>query len=441
MGMIIRLGIKSIGRNPLRTLFTLMAVVLCSGGIVFFSIFMGGSMDMFMNGLTSSYGHVRLVNKELIKNERLGSGYHFVGGVKALRKKLKAIPGVLRVDPRIDVGAYIDHTFLAKEEQKAIAAGQCVHKEALPKSAFEKSKKGLQAIKQSPSSGMGVDPAVVTGPNQVGKKIVKGRMLKAKGKEIVIGQQLAKRLHACIGSKLTLIGKTVDDSMSALSLKVVGIYSMGGSVLDKGFYISFGKAQYYKDLPDQASRLMVFGRNFAVADALAKEVKAADLPKQVVAQSWTEAPLAKYSLPIMNVMLYFIGIVVILLGGIGLFNTMMMTVMERRQEIGIMMALGLPPWRIASVFMGEGLVFGVFGSIVGVSLSLLLSIPIVVKGISLGAEATEKMPFPMSATIKGVITMEGIIMGLVVGIMVTVVGTLLPAYRASQMQPVEVLRE
>jgi putative ABC transport system permease protein len=119
---------------------------------------------------------------------------------------------------------------------------------------------------------------------------------------------------------------------------------------------------------------------------------------------------------------------------------MMMSVLERKDEVGVMMALGFTPAKVAGVFLTEGVVFGVVGGLLGVGLGLLGSIPLVTTGITFGTDAVSKMPFPISSTIKGAITMEGIIVGLTVGILTTLLGTLYPAWKASQMPPVDALR-
>ena len=120
---------------------------------------------------------------------------------------------------------------------------------------------------------------------------------------------------------------------------------------------------------------------------------------------------------------------------------MTMSVLERRDEVGIMMALGFTPSKVAGVFLTEGLVLGSIGAVIGVILASLASIPMVTTGISFGTEAVSKLPFPIQQTMKGAITMNSIMIGLAVGVLATIVGTLWPAIQASQMDPVEALRD
>ena len=163
------MGIKNLSRKKSRSLLTLSAVVLCSMGIMVFSVFMEGMIGMMMDGLVNQIGHHRIVHKKIIEASRLNRGKYFVGDSKAVLRTLRKIPGVRAVSPRIEVGAFIDNNG-----------------------------------KQAPSAGLGIDPVVEASVMKLDKKLLKGgRMIHGKGKEIVLGWRLAQRLKAKVGSSLT----------------------------------------------------------------------------------------------------------------------------------------------------------------------------------------------------------------------------------------------
>jgi putative ABC transport system permease protein len=406
MSLLIKMGLKNIRRNRLRSILTIAAVVLCAGGVTIYSVIFSGVMDMFVDGMALQTGHVRLIHPKLAEKERLGEGLYFVRDVDKLVAQVKEVEGVRAVVPRINLGAFIDY-------------------------------KG----KQSPARGVGIDPQEERKVWKLHEKLVSGRMLRSKGKEVLLGYRLAERIEAKVGSSIVLVGKTYDDSMSAIRVKVVGLLKTGVAMHDKMFFVNIPTAQYFVDIEGQASAVLVFASALWKANGVAKRIKELSLPPQVTAQSWTETPLMAYMLPMANAMLFILGGIVVFIGGIGLLNTMTMSVLERRGEVGIMMALGLPPWRVAGVFLTEGLVFGVIGAVVGVGIAVLGSIPLITTGLTFQGDATAKFPVPLSATIKGTLTIEGILIGLFVGVLATVVGSIWPTIKASRMDPVDALRK
>ena len=406
MSLLIKLGIRNIGRNWLRSILTISAVVFCAGGLTGYSVLFSGIMDMMFEGLTSQTGHVRIIHEALIKKGRLAKGRYFINDIDALIKKTKKIKGVKAVLPRVELGAFMDNDG-----------------------------------KQAPAIGIGMLPDAENKARDFNKKLLKGRLFKTDGKEIVLGYRLAKRLRAKLGSSIVLLGKTVDDSISATRLKVVGILGTGIITHDKMFYVSLKTAQDFRDTPKQASSILVFADAIWQSHTIKKNLAKLKLPKGATLQAWDETPWASQVIPMMNIMLFIFGGLMVFIGSIGLLNTMMMSVLERRNEIGVMMALGLSPFKIASVFLIEGVIFGFIGAILGVAIACLASIPLVIHGVTFGTEAVAKIPFPMSMTLKGAYTFEGIAIGLAVGILTTVVGSLWPAFQASRMEPVDALRK
>ncbi|TNE43674.1 MAG: ABC transporter permease [Deltaproteobacteria bacterium] len=404
--MLLKLGLKNIGRKLGRSILTISAVALCSMGILLFLVLMNGSIDMMMKGIIDQYGHYRLVHQKVIQKKRLYSGSYFVGDAKRLVQELKKVPGVAHVAPRVEVGAYIDH-------------------------------KGIQAA----AGGLGMDPEAEKSGMKLHKKLRKGRMFRVKGKEVVLGYRLAKRLKASVGSSVVLIGSTVDDSISALRLKVVGISQTGIAMIDQMFFFSVPSAQYFIDVPNQLSSLLVYAKNIQAGDRIQAKLEQVKRPKGVALQSWRTSSVMGKMVPIVDLYIYFLGGLIVFIAGIGLMNTMTMSVMERKGEVGIMMALGFTPTRVAGVFLTEGLVLGVIGAILGAALGSLLSIPLITTGISFDAEALKDMPFPMETTIRGTLAWGDVLVSLLIGVLSTLVGTLWPAIQASQMDPVDALRD
>jgi putative ABC transport system permease protein len=137
----------------------------------------------------------------------------------------------------------------------------------------------------------------------------------------------------------------------------------------------------------------------------------------------------------------FLGGLIVFIAGVGLMNTMTMSVLERRGEVGIMMALGFRPFEVAFVFLVEGILLGILGAIIGVIIASLLAIPLVTTGLTIQSDALANFPYPMEQTLKGSYTVGSVIAGFLVGVLSTLAGTLIPAIQAARMAPVDALRD
>ena len=129
------------------------------------------------------------------------------------------------------------------------------------------------------------------------------------------------------------------------------------------------------------------------------------------------------------VVLIVIGIACISLavGGIGIMNTMYMSILERTREIGVMKSIGALNRDVMTIFLIESGLLGLLGGIIGVSLGIL---------IAKGMEAVMEMFF----AIKAYVSIELIIVVLVFSFGIGIIAGFLPARRASKMDPVEALR-
>jgi putative ABC transport system permease protein len=121
-----------------------------------------------------------------------------------------------------------------------------------------------------------------------------------------------------------------------------------------------------------------------------------------------------------------IAVVSLLVGAIGIANIMLVSVIERTREIGVMKALGARNGEILNLFLVEAVLIGLIGSAIGIGLGLGLGI-MVVKGVFAAQKVAVVLPYPWIG------------IALVVGILVGVLAGFLPARRATKIQPIKAL--
>lgn len=123
-----------------------------------------------------------------------------------------------------------------------------------------------------------------------------------------------------------------------------------------------------------------------------------------------------------------LGLVSLLIGGIGIMNTMIVVVRRRRTEIGVLKTLGLQAGQITRLFLVEALAVGVIGSLLGLGLGLGLTLALQRVGERLAAQALAFRLYP-----------EALVLGLVTGVVVTLVFGLVPTLSAGRVRPNVVL--
>ncbi|MFA6065129.1 MAG: ABC transporter permease [archaeon] len=131
---------------------------------------------------------------------------------------------------------------------------------------------------------------------------------------------------------------------------------------------------------------------------------------------------------LITVFLVGIGSISIIVGGVGIMNAMVTSVVERTKEIGIMKALGASNFRILSIFLLEAGFIGMIGGIIGIAIGYGLSIIVAIIGAQSG--------FPLEAGINWQITFGALAFSMILGM----VSGALPAWRAANMDPIEALR-
>jgi len=246
-------------------------------------------------------------------------------------------------------------------------------------------------------------------------KIARGRTLSG-SREVIMGQPAADMLKVNVGDTLRL-GET--------GFRVVGIFETGVSWEESGAVISLRDGQALLGKPRQVSLYAVKVQNPNQIENVRRQIEA-NIPEVVVAPS-SEVSEFVPEMQNMNVMVWAISALAIIVGGIGMMNTMIMSVFERTREIGTLRALGWRRRRVLAIVFKESLALGLIGVVIGVVLAWLLGL------------AMQQIPM-WGSWLVVVITPGLLAQALIIAITLGAVGGLYPAWRAANLSPVEALR-
>ncbi len=223
-------------------------------------------------------------------------------------------------------------------------------------------------------------------------------------------------------------------------LKEVGGFGFGGPS-DSNIYIPISQAQSFFGT-NECDTIIVKLKNSdkATIDSVSKAITDA-FDKQVSVVSAT-AVLSLLSNVFSIIQLFLGGIAAIslLVAGIGIMNIMIVSLMERTREIGILKALGMKGRTVLLVFLCESVIIGLIGAVIGIALgwSLANVVAMVFRGggLFMGNQAAATGGMTITPVLTPTVTM----LALAFGVGVSVIFALYPAWRASKLKPVDALR-
>jgi len=225
-------------------------------------------------------------------------------------------------------------------------------------------------------------------------------------------------------------------------LEEIGGFSMGPS--DLSLYIPLSTAQSFFDTDEVSSiavKLVSDDEEFIETVSQAIE----DAFDGLVSVTSPTALIETMSSIFDIISLFLVGIagISLLVAGIGIMNIMIVSLMERTREIGILKALGMKSRTVLGIFLTEALVVGLVGAVVGVVTGYSMAIIFSAFSGSLfggGMPGGGRAISTSVMTITPVLTTEIILGAMVFGVLVAVVFALYPAWRASKLNPVDALR-
>ena len=140
------------------------------------------------------------------------------------------------------------------------------------------------------------------------------------------------------------------------------------------------------------------------------------------------------------VMLFIIGII----AAFGILNTMLMSVLERVREFGVLLSIGMTPRKLATLVLIEGVMLGTFASVLGLLLGVAISYPMVTSGVDMGAlmggqENMSVAGLPVELMVYGYYPWPKLALFTGLSIFLTLLATLYPVWFASRLNPIDAM--
>ena len=263
---------------------------------------------------------------------------------------------------------------------------------------------------------------------------------------IVLGKQMTDALGLSLNDSVTLVLPEATPSPAGVvprfkRFKIVGIFSIGAEVDSMMGYIALNDASTLLRLPDGAQGIRMKLDDIFLAPEVADEV-VRDLPGNFYASNWTYTHGNLFSaIQMEKAMVSLLLFLIVLVAAFNIVSSLVMVVTDKKSDIAILRTLGASPATITKIFMVQGTVIGVVGTLAGAALGIIFATSIsgfmgwlnTTLGLNL-FDAYFINYLPSHLKWQDVVTIVSL------SLILSFLATIYPALRAAKIQPAEALR-
>lgn len=302
---------------------------------------------------------------------------------------------------------------------------------------------GLLLINESMVSVVvrGINQDLEAKVTDVEKFIKRGALDLKTGNKMIIGKILAEKLFINIGDNVRLIsaGKLKDNKLAKArenTFEITGIFSSDMYDYDAGVvFVSLEKAQVFTENPIIISGISIKIKDIYMADKIKKQIQA-KLGFPYYARTWMDLNRNLFNaLKLEKTAMFVILTLIVLVASLNIISTLIMMVMEKTKDIGILKAIGATAKSIRFLFTLVGMSVGFIGTVIGALGGLFLGYLLkTYKFITLPEDIYYINTLPIKIEALEVLWI------VIAALSITFFATFYPAYQASKLNPVEALR-
>jgi len=305
----------------------------------------------------------------------------------------------------------------------------------------------IQSMVSSAETSSGVKIAGIYPDNEqdvtnLSTKIVEGKYFDGVPKNpVVVSRKLAEKLNVKLHSKIVFTLQDMDKNITAGAFRIAGLFETPNSVYNEmNVFVRHDDLSRLLDFPEGASHeiAILVDDNDMIA-SVQDEVKNMVADYEVL--NWKEiSPEMSYMTEIMDMYMYIFIIIILLALLFGIINTMLMVILERVKEIGMLMAVGMNKLKIFTMIMVETVQLSLVGGVAGIVVGSLISKHFETHAInlSLWAKGYSQLGYDTMAYCS--LETEMVINITVLVIFTGIIAALYPAYKALKYDPAEALR-
>ena len=404
MSTLIKIAWRNVWRNKIRSGVVIISIVLGIWAGLFVMAMTLGLNEQRMNGAISTYlSHVQVHDAQYSKEQNIN--YYIQNKEKILNK----------IESDNNIKAYAKRTIVT-----AMAANS-------------NGSYGVQIV--------GINPAEEKKLTSISDKLIEGTYLnKFKRNPIVIGKALADKLDLNLRSKIVITLQDINSNIVSTSFRVEGIFRTSSSMFDEAtLFVKMDDLEQITGLSGQIHEIAILANSIDNTEKIKSNLNKDILGSK--AETWSDiAPELGYANEMMSRFIYiFMGIIFLALA-FSIINTMLMAVLERRKELGMLMSVGMNKSRIFSMITLETLFISALATPIGMLLSFWTISYFDEVGIDLSIVAKGLESLGIGTRIYTFLPRQLYINITFLSLLVTFVSALFPARRALKLNPVEAIK-
>jgi ABC-type lipoprotein release transport system permease subunit len=419
-GVLVVLAMRNLRRQLRRTLLTASAMVIGGALLIFTLSFGDGSHEQWIDsGVRLGTGHVTVERPEF-----------------RLRR---------RIDDRLPAE-------VRREVEEAFASPELAPYVVATSSKLSINGLASSAAGARPAQIMAVDPVQESAFGMLDERVVEGRYLAPDDRlAAFVGGEMLESLELRLGSRLVVQAQDAEGEIAGQLLRVVGVFSSGVPEVDRALiHIPLATAGEWLGSEQDVTNVGVLLNGSAatgrVADRLEQVLADPVARGEARVMRWREAdPALAAAVAIDDFGNYLIQTFLFTIIAFGIVNTVLMSVMHRHREFGVLQALGLTPRQTGAVVLIEGFTLTVVSGFLGVAVGLLCTWYFLGDGLDLTAmmENMDEMTFSgvaVDPVIVPLFTARRITQVLVFVLVVGAMASIYPALRASRIDVTEAMK-
>jgi len=399
---------RNMWRNRGRTILSASAIFISTLVLCFLlALETGLFTDMKTNIMNHVTGNIRIMNQEYISNERIMPLQFFVGNTEGILDALGKTPGVKSATPLTQTGVAI-----------------------------------YRNGEQIPCRALGIDFATSPFMRGANSRLSEGTVPEPGSASVLVTPALAKELALKIGSRFTAITRTAISGSNGKTFTVSGILTLSDSDFSgRLFFLDWRTMGEYLRMGNNALQIQVFVNDIGNLEAETKTIRTS-MAGNLNIVPWYEVSGFYGFIKMAGVIFLVYSLIFFLLASTVIFNTMMMSVLERKKEIGTLAALGMGKTRIVALFLSEASLIALVGT--GAGLAIGGSLVAFWSHFGFDLEAmygTDIKGLGYSKLIYPALETGQYFLIFVTGIVISLAASYLPARMASKIEPAEALAD
>jgi len=396
---------KNIWRNKLRSIVVIVAVTLGVFAGIFMIAFMNGMVDdRIKSVIRTEISHIQIHQTDFKENNDFSLR---INSTDSIIQKIIKTKHVAAASKRIIISSL---------------------------AASAETNTGVKII--------GITPDEEKTVTNIGNKIINGKYFEnSKKNTVVIGKKLAEKLKVKIKNKIIITLQDINKNIISGAFRVEGIYET-----DNAMYDEVNIFVRYNDLCGltginytEAHEIAVLLDNNENTENVKQQLKKNNPDLEV--QDWMElSPEAGYLVSVMDQYMFIFILIILLALGFGIVNTMLMVVLERVKEIGMLMAVGMNKLRVFFMIMLETVYLSLTGGMIGIIAGYIVCKHLEKVGLNLYFWKEAYSSIGYSSFIYPAIDFKMLVFTALMVILTGILSALYPARKALKLNPAESIR-